>query len=452
VIDRSVTEQHSLHVAREDPTSLYHDKLRTLPDAIALVRPDDVLGVPIATGQPAAFLHALGSRDDYTDLHIFGGLLVEPYPVLQRSGVRLISGFYGPVERMLQAAGVAVQYLPADFLGWERYALRLKPRVMVSTLAPMDDNGFFSFGLHSGATFRPFLEAAGDPDRLAIGEVVADMPRILGVGRYGGHRIHVSEIDYLVESDRNVFELPPEAPSEEDAMIARHVERLIEDGATLQIGIGGVPNIVAQLLAEGDKGDFGVHTELLVDGVMHLHRAGRVSNRKGIYDGFSVATFAAGSRDLYRWMDGNPAVRLLPVAQVNDPAIIRRNRLMVSINGALAVDLSGQVMADTLGARQYSGVGGHELFVVGARASPGGKSLICLRSTARSAGERVSTIVAQLPTGTPVTTPRHHVQYVITEHGVADLGMLHDRDRRHALIEIAHPDFRDHLRAEVAGQ
>jgi acyl-CoA hydrolase len=170
-----------------------------------------------------------------------------------------------------------------------------------------------------------------------------------------------------------------------------------------------------------------------------------VSNHKGVFDGFSISTFAAGSAELYRWMDRNPEVRMLPVAEVNDPAIIRRNRRMVSINGAMAIDLTSQVMADTLGRRQYSGVGGHELFVIGAHDCPDGKSIICLHSTATVGGRPVSTIVAELPSGTPVTTPRHHVQYVVTEHGIANLGLLPARARAEALIAIADPAFRDEL-------
>jgi len=426
---------------------LYHSKLRTLREAVDLIRVDDTLAAPIATGQPAMFLNALGARGDYRNLTIFTGLIIEPYPVLQQPGVHLISGFYGPIDRMLKAMGANVQYLPADFLGWERYARLAAPRVVVSALAPMDAHGYLNFGLHAGASFNAFLDAAHDPDRLAIGEVNPSMPHVLGLGRYGGNRIHVSEIDCIVESDRPVFELPEQPVSDEDRAIAEHVEKLIDNGATLQIGIGGVPNIVAQLLAAGKKGDFGIHTEMMVDGIMHLHQAGKVTNHKGVYDGFSVATFGAGSRALYQWIDHNPEVRMLPVAQVNDPAIIRLNRRMVSINGALAVDLSGQVMADTLGPRQYSGVGGHELFVIGAHDSDGGKSIICLHSTATVAGQTVSTIVKQLPGGTPVSTPRHHVQYIVTEYGVANLGMLTDVQRAQALSEIAHPDFRDELRA-----
>jgi acyl-CoA hydrolase len=438
------------HPTDADPAATYRRKLRAMRAAIDLVRPDDTVAAPIAGGQPAAFLTALAERDDWRDLTLFSGLLIAPYPVLTRPGVRLISGFYGPIERMLRSMQARVDYLPADFIGWERYAALARPRVVVSALGPMDQHGYLNFGVHAGATFNAFLAAARDPERLAIGEIVPDMPHVHGLGRHGGNRIHVSEVDCLVETDRPLFVLPDIPVAPEDAAIARHVESLIENGATLQIGIGGVPNIVAQLLADGDKGDFGIHTEMLVDGIMRLHQAGKVTNHKGIHDGFSVCTFAAGSRALYDWMDRNPEVRMLPVMEVNDPAIIRRNRKMVSINGALAVDVSGQVTADAIGARQYSGVGGHELFVMGAHDSRDGKSIICLHSTVRVDGAVLSTIVAALPRGARVSTPRHHVQYVVTEHGIANIGMSTDAERVEALIAVAHPDFRDALRAEVA--
>ena len=430
------------------PTSatLYREKLCSARDAASRLQRDDMLAVPIATGQPGAFLTALGERDDWRNLVVFGGLLTESYAFLQRGGVRFVSGFYGPIERMLQAAGASIDYLPSDFLGWVRYARLAAPRVMASAVAPMDERGFFSFGLHAGATFVAFRDAARDPQRLAVVEVVRDMPHVLGLQEYGGNRIHVSEVDCVIESDRGAFVLPDAPITEADARIGAHVAALIDDGATLQFGIGGIPNSVAQHLASGSKGDFGIHTEMFVDGIMHLHEAGKVTNHKGIFDGFSIATFAAGSAELYRWLDRNHEVRMLPVEQVNDPAIIRRNRRMVSVNGAIAIDLTGQVMADTIGPRQYSGVGGHELFAIGAHDSTEGKSIICLHSTASVNGAPVPSIVAALPSGTPVTTPRHHVQYVVTEYGIANLGMATARERREALIAIAHPEFRDALR------
>ncbi len=428
----------------------YRKKLRTAREAVDLLHRDDLVAVPIATGQPAEFLAALGERDDWDGLRVFSGLFVEPYAFIQHPGVRCISGFFGPVERAMIAAGAAIEYLPADFLGWERYARRATPRVMATAVAPMDERGFLSFGLHAGATFEQFVAAMRDPARLAIAEVMPDMPHVYGLGQYGAHRVHIAEVDCVIESTRTPFILPEVPVRDEDRRIAAHAETLIADGATLQFGIGAVPNIVAQLLADGPKGDFGIHTEMCIDGIMRLHAAGKVTNHKGVFDGFSVATFAAGNAELYRWLHRNPEVRLLPVMEVNDPAIIRRNRRMVSINGAIAIDLNGQVMADTIGPRQYSGVGGHELFVIGAQDSEDGRSILCLRSTARVQGERISTIVAALPSGTPTTTPRHHVQYVVTEHGIADLGMLTANERRDALIAIAHPDFRDALREQSA--
>jgi acyl-CoA hydrolase len=433
-----------------DVAAVYRSKLRSVREAVDLVRAEDTLAAPIAAGQPATFLTALAERSDYRSLTIFTGLLIAPYPVLRQPGVRVISGFYGPIERAMRSMGARVEYLPADFIGWERYAMSARPRVVVSALSPMDDRGFLSFGLHAGATFNAFVQAARDPERLAIGEVTRDIPYVLGLGRYGGNRVHVSEVDCLVETDSPVFTLPETPVAVEDTAIAHHVEELVENGATLQIGIGAIPNIVAQLLAEGKKGDFGIHTEMMVDGIMRLHQADKVTNHKDVYDGFSVCTFAAGSRGLYDWMHRNPEIRMLPVLQVNDPAVIRRNRRMTSINSALAVDLSSQVMADAIGPRQYSGVGGHELFVMGAHWGRDGKSVICLHSTAQVQGKTVSSIVGALPHGARVTTPRHHVQFVITEHGVADLRALTDAERARALIGIAHPDFRDELCAAAA--
>jgi acyl-CoA hydrolase len=430
-----------------DARTLYRSKLHTMREAVDLIQAEDTLAVPLITGQPTGFLNALAERTDYRNLSIFCGILIEPYPVLQQPGVHTVSGFYGPIERALKAMGTDIQYLPADFIGWERYALTQSPRVMAEVLSPMDEHGYMSFGLHAGATYNAFIQAARDPNRLAIGETNPGIPYVLGLNAYGSNRIHISEIDCVVESDRPVFELPDIPLTDEDRAIAQYIYELIDDGCTVQTGIGAIPNIVAQLLAEGKKGDFGIHTEMLTDGVMHLHKAGKVTNDKGVYDGFSVGTFAAGSRALYSWLDHNREVRMLPVPMVNDPAIIRRNRKMISINGAMAVDLNGQTMSDTHGPLQYSGVGGQELFVIGAQESVGGKSTICLHATAKVQGKTISAIVPHLPLGTPVTTPRHHVQYVVTEYGVADFNNLTHAGRAAALIEIAHPDFRDELRA-----
>jgi acyl-CoA hydrolase len=214
----------------------------------------------------------------------------------------------------------------------------------------------------------------------------------------------------------------------------------------LQTGIGAIPSQIAALLADGEAGDFGLHTEMFTDGCLRLHQAGKVSNaRKGQFDGVSVTTFAFGSPELYAWLDGNSEVAFLPVDVVNAPEVIAANADMVSINGALAVDVYGQVMADTIGGDQFSGIGGAEDFVAGAGLELSDRSLICLPSTFERDGRLTSRIVAEFAAGAVVTTPRHQVDVIVTEYGAAELEGLTVRERGHALAAIAHPQFRDEL-------
>ncbi len=420
-----------------------------LEAAARLVRLRDALACGLAAGQPAGFLDALGARTDLQDVVLYTGLLMRPYALLQNPAVRVVSGFFGPIERMAREAGARVSYQPADFSGLERLGLRLKPRIVLAVTTPPDAEGWLSFGVYAGASYRPFLEAAGDPQRLAIAEVNAKMPRVGGDPELGGNRVHISQVDAWVERDEALVTIPDPEASAEDLAMARLVTERIQPGAILQFGIGAVPDEIAGQLATGRQGDFGIHTEMISDGVMRLHEAGKVTNRKPLHAGYSVATFALGSEKLYRWLDGNPAVRILPVSDVNDAWVLRQLPRLTSINGALAIDLAGQVAADSIGPRQYSGAGGHESFVVGAGLAPEGRSFVCLRSTTMVSGKLVSTIVPSFPEGTRVTTPRHHVQHVVTEHGATDLSVLSDVERPAALIELAHPDFRDGLRAAL---
>jgi len=427
------------------------DKGRKLSvdEAVALVRRRDEVYAGLATGQPPGLLEALGARTDLEEVIVHSAILVRPFSILWNPAIRNVSGFLGPFEREARKQGSRVEYLSSTFEGGELLALRIKPRVVLAATTVPDADGWMSFGLHSGASFRPFLEAAADPERLAIAEANPRLPRILGLDEFGGHRIHVSQVDAWVENDSELLALPSETASAEDDKIAHHVVDQIEPGSTLQFGIGAIPNRIAYLLAHGSAGPYRLHTEMFGDGAMSLHRAGKIDNRKEVFDGFSVCTFAMGSTELYTWLDRNPEVRMLPVYATNDPAIVRQLHRFVSVNGALAVDLYGQVAADFIGDRQYSGTGGHESFIIGARQSPGGKSFLCLKSTAKVDGKAVSTISPSLGTDARITTPRHHVQYVVTEYGSVDLSTLTDRERPRALIEIAHPDFRDWLRQGV---
>lgn len=418
-------------------------------EAAALIRPRDTVLCGLASGQPPGLLDALGARTDLEDVELSTGLLAAPYALLQNARVRVRSGFFGPVERMVRAAGGRVEFIARDFHGLERLALVMKPRVVLAVTTPPDADGWMSFGAHAGATYRPFLDAARDPARLAIAEANPRMPRVDGLPEHGRNRVHVSEVDAWTTHDAPLLEVPDPDATPEDLAIAAHVMPLVGEGATLQFGIGAVPNEIAERLAHGPLGDFGVHTEMLSDGVMRLHRAGKVTNRKGLYDGVSVATFALGSSALHAWMDGNPDVRMLPVSATNDPALLRHLRRFVSVNACLSVDLFGQVAADYVGGRQYSGIGGAESFVMGAQEAPGGTSVLCLKSTVTMGGERRSTIVPVLPAGTLVTTPRHHVHWVATEHGAVDLSGRSDVERARALVGIAHPEFRDRLAAAL---
>jgi acyl-CoA hydrolase len=418
-------------------------------EAAALVRPTDSLAVPLGPGQPPAFLQALGDRDDWQALDVFAALLVDLFPLFARKGVRLLSGFFGPVERALRDAGHDVQFVPADFRRFAKLARSMAPRVMGTAVAPPDADGNFSLSLHAGATVDELLRCGRDPQRLLVVEVNPNLPRTLGLPPQFPHALRESDIDIVIETDRPLRVLPAIEADAVERRIAEHARAFIADGATLQTGIGGVPDLIAHMLAEGPGGDYGIHSEMFTDGLMALQRAGKISNRKGLHDGFSIATFAMGSRGLYDWLDGNQAVRFLPVDQVNDPALIARNRRMISINGALSVDLVGQVVADRIGAREHSGIGGHEDFVTGAAFSEGGRSLICLPSTATTKAGTISRIVTEFPLGTCVTTPRHQVDVVVTEYGAAELAGRTVAERVAALAAIAHPAVRDALREQA---
>jgi acyl-CoA hydrolase len=322
---------------------------------------------------------------------------------------------------------------------------------MTTAAAPPDENGLMSLSLHAGATVGELHQAALDDDRLLIVEVNERLPRTLGLPPEYPHALHVDEVDVIVHNDVAPFVLAEDVPTDVDRAIAELARGFIGDGSTLQTGIGGVPSTIVEVLASGPGGDYGVHSEMFTTGLMRLHKAGKVSNtRKGQFPGVSIATFALGTADLYVWLDGNPDVRFLPVEVVNAPDAIARNHHVVSINSALEIDLYGQVVADRLRGRQYSGVGGHEDFVAQSGLELSDRSLICLPSTASVHGTVVSRIVPALPPATTVTTPRHQVDVVITEHGVAELRGRTVRERAAALAEIAHPDFRDELHAAVA--
>jgi acyl-CoA hydrolase len=414
-------------------------------EAAARVRATDTVGIPLGTGQPAALLQAMGERDDWEDLRVYGALLLVGTALFNHPNVHYLSGFFGPIERVLRDGGANISFAPADFRRFAPLLQEQRPRVMATMAAPPSADGWCSLSLHAGGTLAELERAGEDPDRLLIVEVSERFPTTFGIPPKHRHALHVDQIDVLVESDAEPFPLEDPPPSEADRAIADHAREFIADGATLQTGIGSVPSTLVGLLAEGEGGGYGVHSEMFTTGLMHLQRAGKVANQKGQFDGVSVATFAAGSPELYEWLHENREVAFLPVEVINSPDVISRNRQMITLNGAIAVDIHGQVIADTIAGTQFSGIGGHEDFVAGPALDLDDRSLLCLPSTANVGGETISRIVPWFDAGAVITTPRHQVDAIVTEFGAAELQGKTIRQRGEALAAIAHPDFRGGL-------
>lgn len=308
--------------------------------------------------------------------------------------------------------------------------------VAVIQVSAPDEEGFCSFGVSCDYT-KPAAEKA----KIVIAEVNDQMPYIKG----GDNLIHISKIDRIVLNSAPLYELPAPKITDVEKGIGRNCASIIEDGDTLQLGIGAIPDAVLLFLTE--KKNLGIHTEMFSDGVVDLVRAGVVTgNSKTLHKGKLVATFLMGSKKLYDFVDHNPDVEMYPVDYVNDPRVIAQNDNMVSINSCIEVDLMGQVASEAIGLKQFSGTGGQVDYVRGAAWSKNGKSIIAIPSTAASG--KVSRIVPFLAQGAAVTTSRNEVDYVVTEYGVAKLKGKTTKQRAKALIEIAHPDFRESLREE----
>ncbi|HUY43297.1 MAG TPA: acetyl-CoA hydrolase/transferase C-terminal domain-containing protein [Acidimicrobiales bacterium] len=417
----------------------------TPDEAAALVRPHDAIGLGLITGTPTAMLRALSKRTDWEDLTLSAGLLLGKYDLFTHPNVHLRANFFGGAERDYVARGGDVQFIPSYFRHYGLLIQHLNPRVMITPASMPDEHGRVSLSLYNGAHLEEHRRAALDPERLLIVECSPHFPRTLALE---GHEnfLGLEEIDVVVYTDEHPVIFPNDPGSPEDEKIAEYAAAYVRDGATLQTGIGAVPNLVAQALVRGNGGDYGIHSEMFSDGLYQLMAAGKVNNsRKAINRGVSVITFAAGTQAMYDYIDNNPAIGVAPVFYTNDPHVICQNTSMVSINSALEVDLLGQITADTIGSRQYSGVGGHMDFVEGTSLSLEHTSLICLQSTAVVNGELKSRVVVNMAPDAVATSPRHLVGVVVTEYGAADLRGLSVKERAVALTAIAHPQFRDEL-------
>lgn len=305
--------------------------------------------------------------------------------------------------------------------------------VVILQVSPVDKHGYFSLGVSVDYT-----KAACETAKTVIVEANAQCPRT-----HGDCFIHVKDVDYIVETDREIPELAPTKITEVEKAIGRNCASLIEDGATLQLGIGAIPDSVLQFL--DDKKDLGLHSEMLPDGIVPLVEKGVVTNKKkGLHNGKLVASFAWGTRRLYEFMDDNPMIEFYPIDYINDPTVIMQCNKVVSINSAVQVDFTGQVCSESVGSYQLSSTGGQVDFVRGANMCPGGKAVIAFTSTAK--GGTISRIVPFLDYGAVVTTSRNDVNYIVTEYGIAQLKGKTNRKRAEELIRIAHPKFHEELK------
>jgi acyl-CoA hydrolase len=423
----------------QTPQSQYQDKLCSPFDALAVLRDNDMIIVPTGVGEPPSLLGALSEQRRQ-----FHGIRVAQILAMRKFGyfdqdtaqhVRHAALFLGGASRAAGQGGWC-DVIPNYFSEIPSLIERdyLASDVVFALASPMNEQGFFSLSLGTDYTMAALAKA-----RAVVLECNPNVPFA-----HGQCHVHVSQVTAIVESNEPVFEvgLPSIGPVQE--AIGKYVADMIEDGATLQIGYGGIPDAVVMQLT--GKHDLGIHTEMLGDGILTLVACGAITNRKKTFmPGKMVATFALGSRKLYQFMHHNPMIEMHPSNFTNDPYIAGQNDKLMSINASLQIDLLGQCGSESIGHLPYSGTGGQVDFVRAANRSRGGKSFIVLPSTAKDGS--VSRIVPTLGAGTHATTSKNDVNYVVTEYGVAQLRGKSAKERAQALIAIAHPDFRGELRA-----
>lgn len=429
----------------------YRAKLKTPDEAVQIVKSGDWVDYSSNNGFPKTLDEALARRrDELKNVKIRGNLIYGPIraaecdPTFEHFVYN--TWFCSAYERHLVDKHLGF-FIPMDFrnLGayYENY---LTVNVAMLSVTPMNDKGYFSRACCQGVP-KSILKKAD----YVIVEVNDSLPWVCG---NEDSYVHISEVDAVVETGGYpIFDMKAPPPTDTEMRIAQNIMPFIKNGSTVQLGIGGLPNALGELIAQSDLCDLGMHTELASDGYLAMHKAGKLTNRcKTLHPGKNVGALFTGSREFYDWVDHNEAFLGLPLSYVNDPHVIAQNDDMISINGCLNVDLFGQVNAESSGMRQISGTGGQLDFVTGAVHAKGGKAFLCLPSTyTDKSGQRVSRIVPHFSADV-ITTPRSVVHYVVTEHGAANLAGLSAWERADALIALAHPDFRDALIAEAEKQ
>lgn len=422
-----------------DWKKLYNSKKMTADQAVNLIKSGNRVVVSHAVAEPLVLTEAMSrNKDAYENVEVVHMVAYGPAYYAQEGmekHFRHNSFFVGKTTRDAIYSGRG-DFTPAFFYQIpEMLRTVLKPDVALIQVSSPDEHGFMSFGLSVDYS-KPGAEAAD----IVIAEVNKQCPRV-----HGDTFIHISQIDAVVETDRPMIEIPNIDITDTEMKIGQYCADLVEDGATIQLGIGGIPN--AALLFMENKKDLGVHTEMVADGLQHLIELGVVNgSRKTIHKNKLVCSNLMGTKAFHRFANNNPMFELHPVSYTNDPRIIAMNYKMTSINSCVEVDFMGQVNAEAVGSKQISGIGGQVDFIRGAKMSEGGKSIIACYSTAMNG--TVSKIVPTLTAGAPVTTSRTDVDYIVTEFGVAHLWGQSLRERARLLIAIAHPDFRDELAEE----
>lgn len=418
--------------------SEYALKLTAASDAVRLIRNGDTVIVPSAVGEPPTLLSALSNqRRDFRDVTICQVLPLRKYAYFDpetHQHVRHSAYFLGGASRPGAQAGW-VDYLPAYFSEVPVMIEQglIPADVVLSMASPMDEHGYFSLSLGTDYTMAAIKKA-----RVIVLEVNPNVPFA-----NGNCHIHISQVTALIENDEPIIEVGLPTIGSVQAEIGKYVAEQVPDGATLQIGYGGIPDAVVMQLV--NKRDLGVHTELIGDGILTLVEAGVVTNqRKNVHRGKMLATFALGSRKLYQFMHRNPALEMHPANFTNDPYLAGQNDDLISINATMQIDLIGQCCSETLGPMPYSGTGGQSDFVRAANRSKGGKSFIVLPSTAKDG--TISRVVPALTPGAHISTSKNDINQVVTEYGIANLRGKTAKQRAQELINIAHPDFRTELR------
>jgi 4-hydroxybutyrate CoA-transferase len=419
----------------------YKKKLMTAEEAVSVIKSGDRVYISGNAATPYALMHALAKRrDELEDVELVHVLLMGEDPLSRpemEGHFRHNSLFVGPADRKAINEGRA-DYIPIFLhqIPALMYSDQMPLNVAILHLSPPDEHGFMSFGVEVLAS-----KAAAEKAEIVIAQVNDQMPRVLG-----DSFIHVSRVDKVVEVSEELPQLERKPFTEVERKIGHYIAELIENGSTLQLGIGGIPDAVLSALK--DRRDLGIHTEMVSDGVMEAIDAGVITGAKKTFHPYKVIlTFILGSKKLYDFVDNNPVLEAHPTDYTNHPFNVSRNDNMVAINSAIEVDITGQVCSDSVGTYIYSGFGGQVDFIRGAAHSKGGKPIIALPSTAKN--DELSRIVPFLKKGAGVVTTRADVKYVVTEYGVAYLHGKNLQERTVALINIAHPKFRPDLIKEA---